>query len=85
MSKRQFERWEKGEILTRSQSMAANCYVCNGYSMEMVNDCLGKETCCLYPWSPWGKKSRPVNLGRSRSVLERIKRGRAEPEKGQQP
>ncbi len=72
MSKKQLERWENGDKLSRAQSMAANCYLCNGYSNEILNDCLGFKTCPLYPWSPWGKKTRPVNPRRSQAMLKRI-------------
>lgn len=77
MSKKQYQRWKNEEKLSRAQSMAAHCFECNGESMEMTHDCLGSKTCALYPWSPWGKKSRPVNLKRSQAMLKNKLRAEA--------
>jgi hypothetical protein len=53
--KSSYQKWFKGESLGRKESMDANCYLCNGESAEIKDDCLGEKTCPLYPWSPWGK------------------------------
>jgi len=62
MSRRAFEKFERGEPLSRKESINAQCYVCNGYSVEMAHDCLGRN-CPLYQWSTWGKSHglRPVS------------------------
>lgn len=69
MSKSAYEKWKRNEPLTRAQAMGAECYECNGYSVEKKADCLGKDCCPLYQWSTWGRslvprasKSRVGNL-----------------------
>lgn len=53
--KSSYQKWVKGERLTRKESMDANCYMCNGESAEIKDDCLGQKSCSLYVYSPWGK------------------------------
>jgi len=50
-----YAKWKKGEPLSRREAMEANCYMCNGESAEIKDDCLGEKTCPIYGWSPWGK------------------------------
>lgn len=47
--KRQYERWLRGEKLTRKQAMVANCYNCNGLD-EGAEDCGGERSCPLYSY-----------------------------------
>lgn len=70
MSRSAFEKFKKGESLTRKQSMAAMCYECNGGSVEMKNDCLGKN-CPLYQWSPWGRSLNPRAARHPRSIPQK--------------
>jgi len=58
MSKTAYLKFKKGEGLTREEAMGAQCYECNGASLEMKDDCLG-ISCPLYQWSPWGASQRP--------------------------
>ena len=62
MSKSAYEKFKRGEQLTRKQAMGAQCYECNGYDIELAHDCSGNN-CPLYQWSPWGlsRGLRPVN------------------------
>ena len=46
----EFERFKKGERLTRAKAMKAKCYECNGEEESNV-DC-GVDTCPLYPYHP---------------------------------
>lgn len=85
MSKSAFLKWKRGEFLTRSQAVAANCFNCNGESVEMAHDCLGKDDCPLYVWSPWGKRLglRPVSTSnRSLNFLKGRKKEKGIPTKG---
>ena len=45
---RPYERFIKGEKLTRRQAMLAKCYECNGFE-ESNADCLA-DNCPLYPY-----------------------------------
>jgi hypothetical protein len=54
MSKSAHEKWKRGEQITRTQAVGAQCYICNGYSVEKAHDC-GGISCPLYAWSPWGR------------------------------
>lgn len=49
--KRQYDRWEKGEFLTRKQAMLAMCYQCNGLQ-QSNEDCKGK-ICPMYQYQPY--------------------------------
>ena len=69
MSKSAYEKFKRGEELTRKQSMAAQCYECNGYDVEKAHDCLGKS-CALYAWSPWGLSRGLRPAKRSNSNLK---------------
>jgi len=54
--KLEYEKFCKGEKLTRKQTILAQCYVCNGEN-EGGEDCLGGETCPLYQYfNYYGKK-----------------------------
>ena len=55
MSRKAYQKFKNGEPLTRKEAMGAQCFSCNGESVELAHDCLG-DSCPLYPWSPWGKK-----------------------------
>ncbi len=51
----EYEKFQKGERLTRKGAMLANCFMCNGLE-ESAEDCQGKS-CPIYPFSPYkGKK-----------------------------
>lgn len=54
MSRSAYLKFKNSEPLTRKEAMSAQCYECNGYSVEKAHDCLGYG-CPLYQWSPWGK------------------------------
>jgi len=45
-----FEKYIKGEKLTRTKAILAKCYECNGYE-ESNADC-EIEGCPLYPYHP---------------------------------
>lgn len=52
-----YEKFKRGERLTRGQAMKAQCYVCNGEE-ESKADCQG-VSCPLYPFRLYpGRKSR---------------------------
>jgi len=65
--KSSFSKFERRESLSRKQAMEAQCYECNGYSFEKVDDCKGFN-CPLYQWSPWGTKSNLQNVTCSGSI-----------------
>jgi len=44
---KEYVKWEKGEKLTRKESMLAHCYQCNGFNDSRI-DCKGKYYCPLY-------------------------------------
>ena len=52
MSRSAYLKFKKGVPLSRIESMSAQCYECNGYSLEQKDDCKG-ISCPLYQWSPW--------------------------------
>ena len=60
MSRTAYLKFKKDEGLTRKEAMDAQCYECNGYSVEKKDDCLG-VSCPLYGWSTWGK-SRGIKI-----------------------
>jgi hypothetical protein len=70
MSKSAFLKFQKGEPLTRKQAMSAQCYECNGYSVERAHDCLG-TSCPLYQWSPWAASHGLRAVKRSNSNLKK--------------
>ena len=52
---KEFEKFKRGEKLTRKQTMKAQCYECNGYEEGSV-DCKG-ISCPLYQYRLYpGKK-----------------------------
>lgn len=55
MSKKAYLKFKNGLPLSRKEAIGAQCYECNGDSVEMAHDCLG-TSCPLYAWSPWGKR-----------------------------
>lgn len=69
MSKKAYLKFKNGESLTRREAVGAHCYECNGYSVELSQDCLGVN-CALYPWSPWGKSHGLRIVKRSNSNLK---------------
>lgn len=46
-SKREYDKFLKGEKLSRKGAMLAQCYVCNGGESE---DCGGSKTCPMYQY-----------------------------------
>ena len=69
-----YRKFKEGKALTRKESMKAQCYECNGYSVERSDDCMG-VSCALYQWSPWGKGI--VRRSVKRSVSSDRVKGRA--------
>ena len=69
MSRTAYLKFKKGEVLTREEAMGAQCYECNGYSLETKDDCLG-VSCPLYQWSPWGESQRPKRVSMQRKGLK---------------
>lgn len=61
MSKSAYLKFKKGEPLSRKQAMAAQCYECNGYDVELSHDCLGIN-CSLYPFGRPGAKVTAYDL-----------------------
>jgi hypothetical protein len=51
---KEFEKFERGEKLTRKQAMLAHCFQCNG-SEESNCDCKGKS-CPLYSYMYYNKQ-----------------------------
>ena len=47
----EYEKFKRGERLTRRESMVAHCYQCNGFESSN-EDCKGKS-CPLYEYSPY--------------------------------
>ncbi len=66
MSRSAYLKFKNSELLTRKEAMSAQCYECNGYSVEKAHDCLG-YACPLYQWSPWGKSPFPRCVDSSES------------------
>jgi len=53
----EYEKFERGELITRKQAMLAQCYQCNGFEGSNC-DCLGRS-CPLYQFQPYhGQKKR---------------------------
>lgn len=61
---KEFDKFKKGQPLTRKEALLAQCYECNGFSME---DCKGLS-CPLYQWSPCNKVSKYHPLKRQNPV-----------------
>ena len=64
---KEYDRFKKGERLTRKQAILSQCYICNGESDGGV-DCRG-ESCPLYSFMPYNPfkqvskhKGNPENL-----------------------
>lgn len=58
---KEYERFQKGEKLTRKQAMLAQCYICNG-GAEGGEDCQG-DSCPLYtfmPYNPYKQTSERI-------------------------
>ena len=53
MSLISWDKWKRGEKISRKQAIQAQCYECNGYTILKADDCLAKHF-PLYGWSPWG-------------------------------
>lgn len=45
----------KGERLSPSQAMKAQCFCCNGYYIDGLEDC-EDHTCPIYPYMPYKNK-----------------------------
>ena len=53
----EYEKFLRGETLTKSKAIKAQCYMCNGFE-NSNEDCQGKS-CPLYQFSPYkGVKKR---------------------------
>lgn len=71
MGRSEYLKFQRGEKLSRAQAVSAQCFECNGFSVEKAHDCRG-TSCPLYPWSPWGKShglrpvKRPGSIGRGK-------------------
>ena len=50
--KREYEKFLKGEELSRKEAMLAHCFVCNGEE-DGGEDCLGKSNCPMYQYFPY--------------------------------
>jgi len=48
-------KYLKGQKLSASQSIKAQCYCCNGYHIDGLSDC-ESPTCPLYPFMPYRRK-----------------------------
>lgn len=56
---KEYEKFKRGELLTRKQAMLAHCYECNGLE-ESNCDCQGKS-CPMYQYSPFkARKTREL-------------------------
>lgn len=55
----EYERFQKGESLTRKEAILANCFSCNGFE-ESAEDCQGKS-CPLYPFQPYRGKKKSIS------------------------
>jgi len=49
---REYDKWQRGEKITRTQAVLANCYSCNGLEQSR-EDCCGDQSCPLYQFSPY--------------------------------
>jgi len=47
----EYNKWQKGKVLTRKEAILANCYVCNGME-DSDCDCMGVG-CPLYGFMPY--------------------------------
>ena len=52
---KEFKKWKSWAKITRKESMAAQCYACNGME-ESVVDCGGQKSCPMYEYSLYGSK-----------------------------
>ena len=52
----QYEKFKRGESLTRKGAMLAQCYICNGEEESAV-DCQGKS-CPMYQYFHYRNKTR---------------------------
>lgn len=64
----EYEKFTKGEKLTRRQAILSQCYVCNGEN-EGGDDCKG-ISCPLYQYFPY-KGKKPSILGAENDSFER--------------
>lgn len=59
-------RWKRGQILTRQESINAQCYACNGGENVC---CGGEKSCPLYRYSPFSReviRKRAEDAGKRR-------------------
>ena len=62
-----YQRWKRGEELTRKEAIEAQCYSCNGGENEF---CGGTKSCPLYKFSPFSHEAirkRAVSVGKGHS------------------
>ena len=57
----EYEKFKKGNRLTRKQAILAQCYVCNGEGGEGGVDCKGIDSCPLYQYFPYKHKKGLAN------------------------
>ena len=65
---KQYEQFMRGENLSRSEAILAQCYICNGFE-EGGCDCLAKM-CPLYQYFPYGAKVNCRTLSRVKNSKE---------------
>ena len=80
MSKPAFERFKRGEPLSRKQAMGAQCYECNGYSVEKVDD-LRCKTLRPIPVVNLGQKTQSRPFKTSAIAVEEKIVGRSQAQK----
>ena len=74
---KEYKKWKSGNPLTRRESMAAQCYICNGADESAV-DCGGRVSCPMYEYSlygefkTWGSIKRTVSE-ENRASLEKAR------------
>ena len=68
---KEYEKFKRGEFLTRKQAMLAQCYECNGFE-DSNEDCQGKS-CPMYQYQPYkgvkkGKQARNEKMDTQASI-----------------
>ena len=56
-----YNKWRKGERLTKQHQINAMCYECNGLD-DSGEDCGGEKSCPMYPYSPSAQR-RGLKVG----------------------
>lgn len=49
-----FKKWKRGQVLTRKESIDAQCFACNGGENVCCN---GETSCPLYRYSPFNREA----------------------------